>query len=175
MNVNLKGVFLGCKYGIRRCCGPGRLDREHRLLRGGDGRRDVADRLHRQQGGVLAMTAGDRGRVRAAGHPAPTPLCPGPVNTPLLQELLADPAARARRLVHVPWDDWRRRVRSARAVLFLASEDASYVNGSTFSSTAPSRRPTSPPSRWGPAVRKPGPPPLRSASASLRAPLGPLR
>jgi NAD(P)-dependent dehydrogenase (short-subunit alcohol dehydrogenase family) len=59
-------------------------------------------------------------------------LCPGPVDTPLLQELLADPAARARRLVHVPMGRLAQASEIARAALFLASEESSYVNGSTF-------------------------------------------
>ena len=59
-------------------------------------------------------------------------LCPGPVNTPLLEELLADPAARARRLVHVPMGRLAEAGEVARAALFLASDEASYVNGATF-------------------------------------------
>jgi NAD(P)-dependent dehydrogenase (short-subunit alcohol dehydrogenase family) len=57
---------------------------------------------------------------------------PGPVDTPLLQQLLADPAARARRLVHVPMGRLAKAGEIARAVLFLASDESSYVNGSTF-------------------------------------------
>jgi NAD(P)-dependent dehydrogenase (short-subunit alcohol dehydrogenase family) len=59
-------------------------------------------------------------------------LCPGPVDTPLLQQLLADPAARARRLVHVPMGRLAQAGEIARAALFLASEESSYVNGATF-------------------------------------------
>ena len=55
-----------------------------------------------------------------------------PVNTPLLEELLADPDARARRLVHVPMGRLAEASEVARAALFLASDDAAYVNGSTF-------------------------------------------
>ena len=60
------------------------------------------------------------------------PLCPGPVNTPLLQELLAEPEARARRLVHVPMGRLAEPEEVARAALFLASDDAAYVNGTSF-------------------------------------------
>ena len=59
-------------------------------------------------------------------------LCPGPVRTPLLEELLADPAARQRRLVHVPMGRLAEASEIARAALFLASSDSSYVNGATF-------------------------------------------
>jgi NAD(P)-dependent dehydrogenase (short-subunit alcohol dehydrogenase family) len=59
-------------------------------------------------------------------------LCPGPVDTPLLQQLLADPAARARRLVHVPMGRLAQAGEIARAALFLASDESSYVNGATF-------------------------------------------
>ena len=59
-------------------------------------------------------------------------LCPGPVNTPMLEELLADPAARARRMVHVPMGRLAEASEIARAALFLASSESSYVNGSTF-------------------------------------------
>ena len=59
-------------------------------------------------------------------------LCPGPVDTPLLQQLLAEPAARARRLVHVPMGRLAGAAEVARAALFLASDESSYVNGTTF-------------------------------------------
>jgi len=83
------------------------------------------------KGGVLSMTreiavefARKNIRVNA--------LCPGPVETPLLQELLSDPARRQRRLVHIPPGRFARAEEMANAALFLASDEASYVNGSTF-------------------------------------------
>lgn len=84
------------------------------------------------KGGVLSMSrelgvqfAKDGIRVNA--------LCPGPVNTPLLQELFAsDPVAAQRRLVHVPGGRFAEPEEIAAAVAFLASDDASFVNASTF-------------------------------------------
>jgi NAD(P)-dependent dehydrogenase (short-subunit alcohol dehydrogenase family) len=81
------------------------------------------------KGGVLALSrelgvqfARDGVRVNA--------LCPGPVNTPLLQELFASDEARAqRRLVHVPMGRFAEPVEIANAALFLASDEAAYVNG----------------------------------------------
>ena len=78
IDVNLKGVFLGCKWGI------------------------------------------------------PAMLESGPVNTPLLAEFLSDPDVRARRLVHIPMGRLAEAGEIARAALFLASPESSYVNGATF-------------------------------------------
>ena len=84
------------------------------------------------KGGVLAMSrelavqfAREGIRVNA--------LCPGPVNTPLLQELFAkDPERAARRLVHVPMGRFAEPEEIASAALFLASDDASFVTAATF-------------------------------------------
>jgi NAD(P)-dependent dehydrogenase (short-subunit alcohol dehydrogenase family) len=60
-------------------------------------------------------------------------LCPGPVNTPLLQELFAnDPVQAARRLVHLPMGRFAEAREIANAALFLASDESSYVTASTF-------------------------------------------
>jgi NAD(P)-dependent dehydrogenase (short-subunit alcohol dehydrogenase family) len=60
-------------------------------------------------------------------------LCPGPVNTPLLQELFAkDPQKAARRLVHLPMGRFAEAHEIAQAGLFLASDDSSYITASTF-------------------------------------------
>jgi NAD(P)-dependent dehydrogenase (short-subunit alcohol dehydrogenase family) len=60
-------------------------------------------------------------------------LCPGPVNTPLLQELFAkDPERAARRLVHIPMGRFAEAEEIAAAVTFLASDDSSFITASTF-------------------------------------------
>jgi len=59
-------------------------------------------------------------------------LCPGPVETPLLNELLSDPARRNRRLVHIPPGRFAKAEEMANAALFLASDDSSFVNAATF-------------------------------------------
>jgi NAD(P)-dependent dehydrogenase (short-subunit alcohol dehydrogenase family) len=60
-------------------------------------------------------------------------LCPGPVNTPLLQELFAkDEAKAARRLVHLPMGRFAEASEIANAALFLAGDESSYVNAATF-------------------------------------------
>ena len=84
------------------------------------------------KGGVLSMTrelgvqfARDGIRVNA--------LCPGPVNTPLLRDLFAaDPERAARRLVHVPMGRFGEPEEMAHAVVFLASDESSFVTASTF-------------------------------------------
>lgn len=130
--VNLKGVFLGCKYGIPllRASGGGSIVNTASFVAVmGAATAQIA--YTASKGGVLALT-----REIAVAHAKEgiraNALCPGPVQTPLLEQLLADPAARARRLVHVPMGRLAQAGEIARAALFLASDDSSYVNGATF-------------------------------------------
>ena len=84
------------------------------------------------KGGVLAMSR-ELGVQFAREGIRVNALCPGPVNTPLLQELFAkDPERAARRLVHVPLGRFAEPEEIAAAVAFLASDDASFVTASTF-------------------------------------------
>jgi len=84
------------------------------------------------KGGVLAMSR-ELGVQFAREGIRVNALCPGPVNTPLLQELFAaDPERAARRLVHVPIGRFAEPSEIAAAVAFLASDDASFVTASTF-------------------------------------------
>jgi NAD(P)-dependent dehydrogenase (short-subunit alcohol dehydrogenase family) len=132
-DVNLRSVFLCCKHGI-----------PHLLENGGGSVVNVASFVATMgaavsqisytasKGGVLALSRelgvefADRGvRVNA--------LCPGPVNTPLLKELFAkDPERAAKRLVHIPMGRFGEPEEIAKAALFLAGDDSTFVTASTF-------------------------------------------
>lgn len=132
-DVNLRSVFLCCKHGI-----------PHLLEAGGGSVINVASFVAivgaavsqgsytASKGAVLSLSRelgvefGARGvRVNA--------LCPGPVNTPLLKELFAkDPDRAAKRLVHIPMGRFGEPEEIAKAALFLASDDSSFVTSSTF-------------------------------------------
>jgi NAD(P)-dependent dehydrogenase (short-subunit alcohol dehydrogenase family) len=84
------------------------------------------------KGGVLAMSR-ELGVQFAREGIRVNALCPGPVNTPLLQELFAkDPERAARRLVHIPMGRFAEADEIAAAVLFLASDDSSFITASQF-------------------------------------------
>ena len=132
-DVNLKSVFLCCKYGI-----------PHLLEGGGGSVINTASFVATMgaatsqisytasKGGVLALSR-ELGVEFARRGVRVNALCPGPVNTPLLQELFAkDPEKAQRRLVHVPMGRFAEPREIASAALFLASDDSSYVTASTF-------------------------------------------
>ncbi len=132
IDINLKGVFLGCQYAIpalQRAGGGSIINTASFVAIVGAAVPQIA--YTASKGGVLAMTREiavefARQNIRANA------LCPGPVETPLLAELLADPARRQRRLVHIPLGRFARAEEMANAALFLASDESSYVNGATF-------------------------------------------
>jgi NAD(P)-dependent dehydrogenase (short-subunit alcohol dehydrogenase family) len=134
--VNLQSVFLCCKHGI-----------PHLLENDGPLRGSVINTASfvavmgaatsqisytASKGGVLALSR-ELGVEFARRGVRVNAICPGPVDTPLLQELFAkDPEKAARRLVHLPMGRFARAEEIAEGVLFLASDASSYVNASTF-------------------------------------------
>ncbi|MDX2165520.1 MAG: glucose 1-dehydrogenase [Deltaproteobacteria bacterium] len=132
INVNLKGVFFGCKYGIPALlrAGGGSLINTASFV-AVMGSATAQSAYTASKGGVLALTREIAVEFARKGLRA-NALCPGPVNTPLLQTLLANPEARARRLVHLPMGRLAEAEEVANAALFLASDESSYVNGSAF-------------------------------------------
>jgi NAD(P)-dependent dehydrogenase (short-subunit alcohol dehydrogenase family) len=132
MAVNVKGVFFGCKYAIPallRAGGGSIVNTASFVAVVGAATSQVA--YTASKGAVLAMTREIAVEYARRGIRA-NALCPGPVNTPLLAELLAKPEARARRFVHIPMGRLAEAPEIARAALFLASDESSYVNGTTF-------------------------------------------
>ncbi len=130
--VNLKGVFLGCRFGVPAIVdsGGGSIVNVSSLVAlVGSAVPQIA--YTASKGGVLSLTRelaveyARRGvRVNA--------LCPGPIETPLLAELLADPEWARRRLVHIPMGRPGRADEIARAALFLASDESSFMTGATL-------------------------------------------
>jgi NAD(P)-dependent dehydrogenase (short-subunit alcohol dehydrogenase family) len=132
MRVNLKGVFLGCKYAIPallRAGGGSIINTASFVALMGAATPQIA--YTASKGGVLSMTREIAVEFARKGIRA-NALCPGPVDTPLLAELLRDPARRQRRLVHIPPGRLAQAREIAQAALFLASDESSYVNGATF-------------------------------------------
>jgi NAD(P)-dependent dehydrogenase (short-subunit alcohol dehydrogenase family) len=132
-DVNLKSVFLCCKHGI-----------PHLLNGGGGSVINTASFVAvmgaatsqisytASKGGVLALTR-ELGVEFARRGVRVNALCPGPVDTPLLQELFAkDPARAVRRLIHVPMGRFGKPSEIANGVLFLASDESSFMTSSTF-------------------------------------------
>jgi Dehydrogenases with different specificities (related to short-chain alcohol dehydrogenases) len=131
--VNLKGVFLCCKHGI-----------PHLLDGGGGSVINTASFVAMMgaavsqisytasKGGVVALSR-ELGIEFAKRGLRVNALCPGPVNTPLLQELFAENTDQAvRRVVHLPMGRFAEANEIAQGALFLASDESSYVNATAF-------------------------------------------
>jgi NAD(P)-dependent dehydrogenase (short-subunit alcohol dehydrogenase family) len=132
MSINLKGVWLGCKFGIPAM-----------LQSGGGSIVNVASFVAllgaatpqiaytATKGGVLSMTREIAVEYARRGIRA-NALCPGPIETPLLKELFADEAARQRRVVHIPIGRLGQAEEVVRAALWLASDESSLMTGAAL-------------------------------------------
>ena len=132
-DVNLTSVYLCCKYAIEqmRVHGGGSIINTASFVAVlGSATSQIS--YTASKGGVLAMSR-ELGVQFAREGIRVNALCPGPVNTPMLQELFAKDTERAaRRLVHVPMGRFAEADEIAAAVTFLASDDASFITASTF-------------------------------------------
>jgi NAD(P)-dependent dehydrogenase (short-subunit alcohol dehydrogenase family) len=131
--VNLTSVFLCCKAALPYMLEQGRgsiINTASFVAVMGAATSQIS--YSASKGGVLSMSR-ELGVQFAREGIRVNALCPGPVNTPLLQELFAKDAERAaRRLVHVPMGRFGEPEEMANAVLFLASDESSFITASTF-------------------------------------------
>jgi NAD(P)-dependent dehydrogenase (short-subunit alcohol dehydrogenase family) len=132
-DVNLKSVFLCCKHGIPHMLEAGVgsvINTASFVAVMGAATSQIS--YTASKGGVLSMSR-ELGVEFARRGVRVNALCPGPVDTPLLRELFAkDPEKAARRLVHVPIGRFARPEEIAAGVVFLASDESSFVTASTF-------------------------------------------
>jgi len=132
MNVNAKGVFLGCKHGIpalRRAGGGSIINTASFVARLGAATPQIA--YTASKGAVLALTR-ELAVVHARENIRVNALCPGPLRTELLMKVLDTDAKKQRRLVHIPMGRFGTAAEIARAALFLASDESSFVTGTDF-------------------------------------------
>ena len=131
--VNLTSVYLCCKAALGTCgsSSPGSIINTASFV-AVMGAATSQISYSASKGGVLSMSR-ELGVQFAREGIRVNALCPGPVNTPLLKELFASDAERAaRRLVHVPMGRFGEPEEMANAVLFLASDESSFMTASTF-------------------------------------------
>ena len=132
-DVNLTSVYLCCKAALPYMQAQGKgsiINTASFVAVMGAATSQIA--YTASKGGVLAMSR-ELGVQFAREGIRVNALCPGPVNTPLLQELFAkDPERAARRLVHIPLGRFAEPEEIAAAVAFLASDDSSFMTASTF-------------------------------------------
>jgi len=132
LDINAKGVFLGCKYGIpalKRAGGGSIINTASFVARLGAATPQVA--YTASKGAVLAMTR-ELAVIHARQNIRVNALCPGPLKTEQLMAFLNTEAKKQRRLVHVPMGRFGEAEEIAKAALFLASDDSSYITGTDF-------------------------------------------
>src|SRR5690606_33359624 len=132
MNINLKGVFFGCKYAIpalRRAGGGSIINTASFVALLGAATPQLA--YTASKGAVLAMTR-ELAVIHARENIRVNALCPGPLKTDLLMKFLNTEEKKQRRLVHIPMGRFGEAREMANAALFLASEESSYITGTDF-------------------------------------------
>ena len=132
MNINVKGVWFGCKHALpalRRSGGGSVINTASFVALMGAATPQLA--YTASKGAVLAMTR-ELAVVHAKENIRFNSLCPGPIRTPLLMDFLNTDEKRNRRLVHVPMGRFGEAIEQAKAALFLASDDSSFVTGTDF-------------------------------------------
>ena len=132
MDINAKGVFLGCKHGIpalQRSGGGSIINTASFVAHLGAATPQIA--YTASKGAVLAMTR-ELAVVHARENIRVNALCPGPLRTELLMKFLDTEEKKQRRLVHVPMGRFGEAAEMAKAALWLASDDSSYVTGTEF-------------------------------------------
>jgi NAD(P)-dependent dehydrogenase (short-subunit alcohol dehydrogenase family) len=132
MDVNARGVFLGCKYGIpalRRAGGGSIINTASFVAIMGAATSQIA--YTASKGAVLALTR-ELAVVHARENIRVNALCPGPLRTKLLMDFLDTEQKRQRRLVHVPMGRFGEAREIANAAVFLASDESSFVTGTEF-------------------------------------------
>lgn len=132
LDINAKGVFLGCKYGIpalRRAGGGSVINTASFVAKMGAATPQIA--YTASKGAVLSMTR-ELAVIHARQNIRVNALCPGPLKTELLMSFLNTEAKKQRRLVHIPMGRFGEAEEIAKAALFLASDESSYVTGTEF-------------------------------------------
>ena len=132
LDVNAKGVFLGCKYGIpalKRAGGGSVINTASFVALLGAATPQIA--YTASKGAVLAMTR-ELAVIHARQNIRVNALCPGPLKTELLMSYLDTEEKKQRRLVHVPMGRFGEAKEIAYAALYLASDESSYVTGTEF-------------------------------------------
>ncbi|ORY96463.1 hypothetical protein BCR43DRAFT_514859 [Syncephalastrum racemosum] len=132
MDINVKGVWYGCKYAIlamRKSGGGSIINTASFVAIMGAATPQLA--YTASKGAVLAMTR-ELAMVHARENIRFNSLCPGPLRTPLLMDFLNTEEKKQRRLVHVPQGRFGEAIEQANAALFLASDESSYITGTDF-------------------------------------------
>jgi NAD(P)-dependent dehydrogenase (short-subunit alcohol dehydrogenase family) len=132
MNINAKGVFLGCKFGIpalRRAGGGSIINTASFVAVLGAATPQIA--YTASKGAVLSMTR-ELAVIHARENIRVNALCPGPLKTELLMSYLNTEEKKQRRLVHIPMGRFGEAKEIAYAALYLASDESSYVTGTEF-------------------------------------------